>query len=230
MLECYGAFREILHRCVFSSLVVFLGGFDLLFLSCISRWSLEECSEYGQSTRDEGEFGTCICGYFAWDVAGRFTLPLSLHIQSMCNLRLGLYLTYTHPSQRSLTQHASQFGGSDQHDSQEFLSFLLDGLHEDLNRILHKPTWEPTPEQEAELERLPQQIASDQQWKIYRMRNDSLIVDFFQGQFRNRLECLTCHKVRCLSSTFTDIDSDNSLDIHNVQQFYVFDAARPYRP
>ena len=83
----------------------------------------------------------------------------------------------------------------EQHDSQEFLSFLLDGLHEDLNRILNKPTHEVTANREEELEKLPQQIASEQEWKIYRMRNDSLIVDFFQGQFRNRLECQTCGKV-----------------------------------
>lgn len=29
--------------------------------------------------------------------------------------------------------------GFEQHDSQEFLMFLLDGLSEDLNRILDKP-------------------------------------------------------------------------------------------
>lgn len=81
----------------------------------------------------------------------------------------------------------------------------MDGLHEDLNRILHKPTWQPSAEEEAELERLPQQIASDQQWQIYRMRNDSLIVDFFQGQFRNRLECLTCHKVCTPRNMYTGI-------------------------
>jgi ubiquitin carboxyl-terminal hydrolase 8 len=97
--------------------------------------------------------------------------------------------------QRSICLHASQFGGSEQHDSQEFLSFLLDGLHEDLNRILKKPINEVTTTREEELEKLPQQIASEQEWKIYRMRNDSIVVDFFQGQFRNRLECLTCHKV-----------------------------------
>jgi ubiquitin carboxyl-terminal hydrolase 8 len=90
--------------------------------------------------------------------------------------------------------HAAQFGGSEQHDSQEFLSFLLDGLHEDLNRILNKPTHEVTATREEELEKLPQQIASEQEWKIYRMRNDSIVVDFFQGQFRNRLECQTCGK------------------------------------
>ena len=98
--------------------------------------------------------------------------------------------------QRSICSHAPQFSGSEQHDSQEFLSFLLDGLHEDLNRILQKRNIESTPEREAELEKLPTQIASEQEWQIYRMRDDSLDVDFFQGQYRNRMECLTCHKVR----------------------------------
>ncbi|KAI9440817.1 cysteine proteinase [Lactarius indigo] len=103
---------------------------------------------------------------------------------------------------RSICLHASQFGGTEQHDSQEFLSFLLDGLHEDLNRILNKPTSEVTASREEELEKLPQQIASEQEWKIYRMRNDSIVVDFFQGQFRNRLECLTCHKTSTTYNSF----------------------------
>jgi len=34
---------------------------------------------------------------------------------------------------------APQFSGNDQHDSQELLAFLLDGMHEDLNRIVNKP-------------------------------------------------------------------------------------------
>ncbi|TBU43823.1 cysteine proteinase [Dichomitus squalens] len=103
---------------------------------------------------------------------------------------------------RSICSHAPQFSGSEQHDSQEFLSFLLDGLHEDLNRILQKRNIESTPEREAELEKLPTQIASEQEWQIYRMRDDSLIVDFFQGQYRNRMECLTCHKTSTTYNTF----------------------------
>lgn len=99
----------------------------------------------------------------------------------------------------------AQYNGSDQHDSQEFLSFLLDGLHEDLNRIMVKPTWSPTPEQEAELERLPQQIASEQEWRAWQSRNDSLIVDYFQGQFRNRLECLTCHTTSTTYNVFSTL-------------------------
>lgn len=38
-----------------------------------------------------------------------------------------------------LGRFAPQFVGYQQHDSQELLAFLLDGLHEDLNRIRKKP-------------------------------------------------------------------------------------------
>lgn len=94
---------------------------------------------------------------------------------------------------------------------------LLDGLHEDLNRVLRKPNIEMTPEREAELEKLPTQVASEQQWQIYRMRDDSLVVDFFQGQYRSRLECLTCHKVSIPSNILCDVDHSCSFsDINDV--------------
>ena len=35
----------------------------------------------------------------------------------------------------ALSHFAPQFGGYSQQDSQELLAFLLDGLHEDLNRV-----------------------------------------------------------------------------------------------
>ena len=38
-----------------------------------------------------------------------------------------------------LSRFAPQFSGYQQHDTQEFVAFLLDGLHEDLNRVLKKP-------------------------------------------------------------------------------------------
>lgn len=76
------------------------------------------------------------------------------------------------------------------------MSSLLDDLHEDLNRVLQKPApFTPSPEREAELERLPPQVASAQEWALYRTRNDSIVVDYFQGQFRNRLQCMTCQHV-----------------------------------
>ncbi|KAJ8457206.1 hypothetical protein ONZ45_g18404 [Pleurotus djamor] len=96
-----------------------------------------------------------------------------------------------------------QYHGSDQHDSQEFLSFLLDIIHEDLNRVIAKPVWNPTPEEEAELEKLPPQIASEREWKAWKMRNDSLIVDYFQGQLRNRLQCMTCNQTSTTYNVFS---------------------------
>ena len=109
--------------------------------------------------------------------------------------------------QKSICLYAPQFQGTTQHDAQEFLSTLLDGLHEDLNRVIDKPTIETRPEREAELEALPTQIASEQEWKIYRMRNNSLVVDYFQGQFRNRMQCMTCNKVRF--SHYLAAETDN---------------------
>lgn len=103
----------------------------------------------------------------------------------------------------AITRFAPAFRGCDQHDAQEFLAFLLDGLHEDLNYVKQKPPpVEMTAERERELETLPQQIASVKEWAIYRERNDSLIVDWFQGQFRNKLTCLTCGKTSTTYNAF----------------------------
>ncbi|KAG6902558.1 hypothetical protein C0995_014947 [Termitomyces sp. Mi166 len=90
-----------------------------------------------------------------------------------------------------------QYEGNNQHDSQEFLTFLLDKIHEDLNRILTKPT-EPilTPEQEYALELRDPRRAIDEEWTKWRNSNDSIIVDLFQGQFRSRLQCSICQRVR----------------------------------
>lgn len=39
-----------------------------------------------------------------------------------------------------LLHHAPQFGDYGQHDTQEFLRFLLDGLHNELNLVTDKVT------------------------------------------------------------------------------------------
>lgn len=38
-----------------------------------------------------------------------------------------------------ICQNADQFSGGGQHDSQELLAWLLDALHEDLNRVAIRP-------------------------------------------------------------------------------------------
>lgn len=91
------------------------------------------------------------------------------------------------------SRFAPQFAGYGQHDTQEFLAFLLDGLHEDLNRIKQKPYIEK-PDWKAgggdrELAELGKEC-----WEGYKKRNDSVIVDLFQGQLQSTLVCPECHK------------------------------------
>ena len=93
----------------------------------------------------------------------------------------------------ALARFAPQFMGYAQQDTQELLAFLLDGLHEDLNRIQKKPYLE-SPDwvggSDADMVRFARL-----QWDMYKARNDSVIVDLFQGQYRSTLVCPECAKV-----------------------------------
>lgn len=106
----------------------------------------------------------------------------------------------------ALGPFAPQFSGTDQQDSQEFLVFLLDGLHEDVNLVQRRPSPRPEdPEEEARFERLPDWQASAIAWDRYLERNKSIIVSLFQGQYRSRLTCLTCKQTSTTYNTFMSL-------------------------
>jgi len=67
---------------------------------------------------------------------------------------------------------APQFSGFNQHDSQELLAFLLDGLHEDLNQVKCKPY-----EEAKDASGRPDEEVADEYWSNHLARNDSVIVD-----------------------------------------------------
>uniref|UniRef100_A0A8C5BLE5 Ubiquitin carboxyl-terminal hydrolase n=1 Tax=Gadus morhua TaxID=8049 RepID=A0A8C5BLE5_GADMO len=85
---------------------------------------------------------------------------------------------------------APQFSGYQQQDSQELLAFLLDGLHEDLNRVKKKPYLAV-----KDAEGRPDEIVAKEAWTNHRLRNDSIIVDIFHGLFKSTLVCPECSKV-----------------------------------
>lgn len=89
-----------------------------------------------------------------------------------------------------LAHFAPQFSGFNQHDSQEVLAFLLDGLHEDLNRVKNKPYVEAKDGDDR-----PDEEIADEYWNYHLARNDSIIVDVCQGQYRSTLVCPVCKKV-----------------------------------
>ncbi|KAL7424547.1 hypothetical protein Q5752_000231 [Cryptotrichosporon argae] len=91
------------------------------------------------------------------------------------------------------SRFAQQFAGYGQHDTQEFIAFLLDGLHEDLNRIIKKPYVEK-PDWKAGGSERKLALLGKECWEGYKRRNDSVIVDLFQGQLMSTLVCPECHK------------------------------------
>ncbi|XP_020645109.3 ubiquitin carboxyl-terminal hydrolase 4 [Pogona vitticeps] len=85
---------------------------------------------------------------------------------------------------------APQFSGYQQQDSQELLSFLLDGLHEDLNRVKKKPYLEL-----KDANGRPDSVVAKEAWENHQLRNDSIIVDIFHGLFKSTLVCPKCSKI-----------------------------------
>mmetsp|Transcript_9594 Transcript_9594/g.20049 ORF Transcript_9594/g.20049 Transcript_9594/m.20049 type:complete len:704 (-) Transcript_9594:1520-3631(-) len=91
---------------------------------------------------------------------------------------------------KQLQTFAPQFRGYHQHDAQELLAFLLDGIHEDLNRVKERPYVE-----DRDCDGSNDENDAVENWKNYLRRNKSLIVDMFQGQLRNTCRCLKCGHV-----------------------------------
>eukprot|EP01022_Parablepharisma_sp_SALTPOND_P000922 TRINITY_DN105258_c1_g1_i1.p1 TRINITY_DN105258_c1_g1~~TRINITY_DN105258_c1_g1_i1.p1 ORF type:complete len:1270 (+),score=160.59 TRINITY_DN105258_c1_g1_i1:129-3812(+) len=87
----------------------------------------------------------------------------------------------TYDLKAQLSRKAEQFKGYSQQDSEEFVAFLLDGLHEDLNRA--KPISLPPAKEDDE----------EEQWRQYQQKNSSIITDLFSGQMRTKITCPSCN-------------------------------------
>lgn len=82
---------------------------------------------------------------------------------------------------------APQFFGYHQHDAHELLCYILDGLHEDLNRVKTKPYFEDLDENGK-----PDDVLASESWERYTARNQSIIVDLMHGQYKSTLFCPCC--------------------------------------
>uniref|UniRef100_A0A8C5NFU9 Ubiquitin carboxyl-terminal hydrolase n=1 Tax=Gouania willdenowi TaxID=441366 RepID=A0A8C5NFU9_GOUWI len=94
------------------------------------------------------------------------------------------------PFKTQVGRFAPQFSGYQQQDSHELLAFLLDGLHEDLNRIRKKPYI-----QLKDANGRPDKVVAEEAWENHIKRNDSIIVDIFHGLFKSTLVCPVCSKI-----------------------------------
>lgn len=76
------------------------------------------------------------------------------------------------------------FSGNEQQDSQEFLSFLLDGLHEEVNIRLERPYIENPDSDGRDFGDLGLEY-----WANTLRRNWSIFVFMLYGMLRSTLEC-----------------------------------------
>lgn len=82
------------------------------------------------------------------------------------------------------------FAGFAQQDSQELLRFLLDGLHEDLNRVRQKPKWYELEDIDGESD----EQKAERYWQYNVERNSSPVGDLFAGQLMSELVCGRCQR------------------------------------
>ncbi|CAH1110200.1 unnamed protein product [Psylliodes chrysocephalus] len=86
-----------------------------------------------------------------------------------------------------VTKHSANFQDGGQHDSQELLAWLLDALHEDLNRVAIKQYTEL-----KDSNGRPDEIVAEEGWQQHLSRDHSIITDLFYGQLKSKVTCQTC--------------------------------------
>jgi ubiquitin carboxyl-terminal hydrolase 4/11/15 len=102
---------------------------------------------------------------------------------------------------RVIGRFAPQFSGWNQQDSHELLTFLLDGIHEDLNRVHKKPTWTEGIYGNG----TDDELRANESWERHFARNNSPVVDIFHGQYRSRLLCPKCSQVTTVFDPFLSV-------------------------
>ncbi|XP_051966292.1 ubiquitin carboxyl-terminal hydrolase 32-like isoform X2 [Xyrauchen texanus] len=126
----------------------------------------------------------------------------------------------------TIAKYAPRFNGFQQQDSQELLAFLLDGLHEDLNRVHEKPYVEL-----KDSDGRPDLEVATEAWENHLRRNRSIVVDLFHGQLRSQVKCKTCGHISARFDPFNflslplPMDSSMHLEITVIK----LDGSTPVR-
>lgn len=118
-----------------------------------------------------------------------------------------------------------EWGIDRQQDAKEYLDFLLDCLHEDLNFHWQQTPLRPlTAKEELVRERMPVYKVSSIEWDRYLHRESSFISKLFAGQHASQLRCTTCKHTSTTYEAFysisVEIPRSGRGDIHECLRSY----------
>ncbi|KAG7309478.1 hypothetical protein JYU34_005446 [Plutella xylostella] len=89
-------------------------------------------------------------------------------------------------------KHQRAFRGCEQQDSHEFLTILMDWLHDDLQVPTHQPTKETLP-------------PAEKAWQEYTKCKESLVLRLFYGQMKSSVHCKTCSASSLTYESFSNL-------------------------
>jgi ubiquitin carboxyl-terminal hydrolase 8 len=183
--EFHTGLMNLGNTCYMNSILQCLVGTTRLSEQFLNRsYQVHHESKLGHNGRLAHTFGSLVSEMYmaALKHSGRNVYIAPNHMKMMCG------------------QISEIFRGQEQQDCHEFLNFLLDGLHEDLNKKGNRaPPPTLTEQEEAHRERLNLHEAAAGEWLRYTNNNLSPVSQLCQGQYLSQLQCRVCG---CKSTTY----------------------------
>lgn len=130
---------------------------------------------------------------------GRIANSYRNFLQDMCK---GSSTGSRDPSdlRRSIVSKFKRFANFGQHDSQELLCSLLDGLHEDMNQSSYAKGRENKDN--------VINMSNSDSWQVHLAKNVSPIVDIFHGCLYSSISCPECNNVEAVHDPFMFLSLD----------------------
>ena len=100
---------------------------------------------------------------------------------------------------------SKKYEGNEQEDAHEFITYLLDMLHEDLNRVINKPNINEN-EKNDKNKNISENEKSILDWNNFLRRNQSVIIDIFYGQYKSCVICPLCNFKSISFNSFSSLE------------------------